>query len=219
MMPRFRVASIHPGADLQCRSYLVLGPEAPLLVDPGSGLEESEILSRIGDLGFQPADISHALLTHCHVDHALGADRFRRFRIQLVATPSAASELRTGSHRVWYEHPERVRPVPIDITPADGERLLLSGTDVRVLHTPGHTADCATYLIRSGEQLLAFTGDLLMPDARPGWTGSDGFSRPALIQSLRKVLQAVPDRVYPGHSSVVGDPREWLRRGIRLLRA
>mgnify|MGYP006278391835 CR=1 FL=1 len=56
-----------------------------------------------------------------------------------------------------------------------------------------------------------------MPDARPGWTGSDGFSRPALIESMEKVLRAAPDRVYPGHGSVKENPQKWLRRGIRMI--
>lgn len=218
MIPHIRVEIVHPGSELQCRSYLVIGPQGTLLVDPGSGIAGAEIFCRIRALGLEPSDLSHVLLTHCHVDHALGAGCFRALGAELVSSPPAAEALRTGSHRIWYEHPERVKPVPVDITAADGENLLLSGIPVRVLHTPGHTVGCATFLIPRGKETLAFTGDLLMPDGQPGWAGSDGFSRSALIHSIEKVLRNEPDRAFPGHGGVEGDPRRWLRRGLRLAR-
>jgi glyoxylase-like metal-dependent hydrolase (beta-lactamase superfamily II) len=66
-----------------------------------------------------------------------------------------------------------------------------------VLHTPGHTPACVTYLIGDS----AFVGDtLFMPDygtARADFPGGDAA---ALYRSIRKILALPPEtRIFVGH--------------------
>lgn len=67
----------------------------------------------------------------------------------------------------------------------DGDTFLLGGLEGRVMHTPGHTPACLTYVIGNA----AFVGDtLFMPDfgtARCDFPGGDARE---LYQSIRKVL-------------------------------
>jgi glyoxylase-like metal-dependent hydrolase (beta-lactamase superfamily II) len=80
---------------------------------------------------------------------------------------------------------------------ADEETFKIGALDVRVLHTPGHTPACATYVIGDA----AFVGDtLFMPDfgtARADFPGGDART---LYRSIRRILDLPPEtRIFVGH--------------------
>ena len=80
---------------------------------------------------------------------------------------------------------------------ADGDRFAIGSLEARVLHTPGHTPACVTYVIGDA----AFIGDtLFMPDygtARCDFPGGDAR---ALYRSIQQLF-ALPDetRLYLCH--------------------
>lgn len=79
----------------------------------------------------------------------------------------------------------------------EGETLPLGDLEIGVLHTPGHTPACVTYLIGDA----AFVGDtLFMPDygtARADFPGGDAAT---LYRSIRKILALPPQtRIFVGH--------------------
>ncbi len=79
----------------------------------------------------------------------------------------------------------------------EGESLLLGNLEISVLHTPGHTPACVTYVIGDA----AFVGDtLFMPDygtARADFPGGDAAT---LYRSIRKILALPPQtRIFVGH--------------------
>lgn len=79
----------------------------------------------------------------------------------------------------------------------EGETLPLGNLEIGVLHTPGHTPACVTYLIGDA----AFVGDtLFMPDygtARADFPGGDAAT---LYRSIRKILALPPQtRIFVGH--------------------
>lgn len=79
----------------------------------------------------------------------------------------------------------------------EGESLPLGNLEIRVLHTPGHTPACVSYLIGDA----AFVGDtLFMPDygtARADFPGGDAAT---LYRSIRKILDLPPQtRIFVGH--------------------
>jgi len=86
---------------------------------------------------------------------------------------------------------------PFDKLVADGEILKLGELDIKVLHTPGHTPACVSYLIGDA----VFVGDtMFMPDygtARADFPGGDART---LYRSIQKLL-ALPDetRVFLCH--------------------
>lgn len=100
----------------------------------------------------------------------------------------------------------------------DGDTFAIGGLEGRVMHTPGHTPACLTYVISDA----AFVGDtLFMPDfgtARCDFPGGDAR---VLYQSIRKVLSLSPEtRIFlchdykaPGrdeyaHQTTVAEQRE-----------
>jgi glyoxylase-like metal-dependent hydrolase (beta-lactamase superfamily II) len=77
-----------------------------------------------------------------------------------------------------------------DHTFHDGDHFSIGGLDAYVMHTPGHTPACITYVIGDA----AFVGDtLFMPDygtARADFPGGDART---LYQSIRKILSLPPE--------------------------
>lgn len=125
------------------------------------------------------------LETHAHADHISGAPFLKRA---------------TGAPIVIGEHIKAVQKVfkdvfnlgyvtadgrPFDKLVADGEDLKLGALAIKVIHTPGHTPACVSYLI--GDAL--FVGDtMFMPDygtARADFPGGDART---LYRSIQKLL-------------------------------
>jgi len=131
------------------------------------------------------------LETHIHADH-------------LTAAPYLKSKLggRTaiGAEAVAVQRTfKEIFNCGDDFTPdgsqfdcllKDADSLALGSMSIRVLHTPGHTPACMTYLIGDS----AFVGDtLFMPDfgtARVDFPGGDAGT---LFRSIRKILSLPAD--------------------------
>jgi glyoxylase-like metal-dependent hydrolase (beta-lactamase superfamily II) len=126
--------------------------------------------------------------THAHDDHI-------RIAPSLAAAVDAPVLLHPADLPLWrLTHPEEVPDGEL----ADGQQLLVGGTLVTVLHTPGHAPGAVSLYV---EDLgVVFTGDTLFKGG-PGATGRS-FSDPDLIvESIRTRLCDLPPHtvVHPGH--------------------
>jgi hydroxyacylglutathione hydrolase len=121
--------------------------------------------------------VKYVCATHGHYDHVKTLGKL-------------ASEL--GAATVAFKGSE----VDPKVSVLDGEVLRLGETDVKVLHTPGHTEDSVCYY--DGSHL--FTGDTLFIEAW-GRTDLAGGSTARLFSSLHEIVMALPDStvIYPGH--------------------
>ncbi|MGO4956063.1 MBL fold metallo-hydrolase [Luteococcus sp. Sow4_B9] len=126
--------------------------------------------------------------THAHDDHV-------RFAPDLAARTGAPIMLHPDDADLWkLTHPDRDPDLPL----ADGQVLDVCGTDVRVLHTPGHApGGVCLYVPSLG---VVFTGDTLFQGG-PGATGRSFSSREVLEHSIREKLFALPQEtvVHTGH--------------------
>lgn len=106
---------------------------------------EDEIVGGLKKLGFNPADIKYAIVSHAHTDHSGGArylqDHFGT-RIVLSAADWELFERNT---------PEAARPKR-DIVATDGYRLTLGDTTLTLHLTPGHTPGTISTLIPVKDQ-------------------------------------------------------------------
>lgn len=210
---------LHPGAYMQCTAWLIEGPEGLILVDTGSGCEEEKLLANLQHLGFTPEQVTHALITHCHCDHSIGAKRWRRFGTRIVASARCAEYLESADPIIWGEHPDLIPKNPVDIRLQDSETLTAAGLTIQGIDTPGHTLGSMTYLIDGEDKRLAFTGDLLLFEGVPGWAGKGQYDAESLLASLQRLLALSLTRVHPGHGAAIDEVDAWLRRGIGLGRA
>lgn len=136
--------------------------------------------------------VSWILDTHIHADH-LSAAAFVRERL------GGRTAIGAGV-RSLYEHLNgSIEPhgAAYDVLLEDGAELRIGELAGRVLHTPGHTPSCATYVLG----YAAFVGDaLLMPDVGTGRCDFPGGSARALYGSAQRLF-ALPaaTRVFVGH--------------------
>ncbi len=160
-----------------------------------TGTESAEaILSAAREEG---VSVDWLLETHAHADHLSAAP----FLKQKTGAPIVIGEnirvvqkVFKGVFNLAYVTADGR---PFDKLVADGEALRLGELEIKVLHTPGHTPACVSYLIGDA----VFVGDtMFMPDygtARADFPGGDART---LYRSIQKLL-ALPDetRVYLCH--------------------
>ena len=154
----------------------LLPGSTPTLIDAGVGAPEHlDALDRV----LHGTPLLLVLITHMHVDHFSGI--------------TAITGRWPGVS--WRIHPKLQHD----------ERIRAGDTELRVLHTPGHSPDhCCFFDERSGD---LFCGDL----ARLGGTivipATRGGDLVQYLASLRLVASLAPKRLLPGHGPIVDDPR------------
>jgi glyoxylase-like metal-dependent hydrolase (beta-lactamase superfamily II) len=187
-------------------SYLVSDPatRAAAVIDPVLDFEPrlARISTRSADAILAAArdqglSILHILETHAHADHLSAADYLRR---------ETAAQVVIGARITEVQKAFIPRFEAADVTPdgrafdrlvEDGDTLSLGELAIRVLHTPGHTPACVTYVIGDA----AFIGDtLFMPDYGTARTDFPGGDAAALYRSIRRILALPPQtRLFVGH--------------------
>ncbi|MFF5992411.1 MBL fold metallo-hydrolase [Prauserella flavalba] len=126
--------------------------------------------------------------THAHNDHVNAAP-------ELARLTSAPILLHPDDRVLWdLTHPGRAPDGEL----ADGQTLTIAGTELHVLHTPGH-APGAVCLHAPGLGVV-FTGDTLFQGG-PGATGRSYSDYPTIVGSITERLFALPDEtvVHTGH--------------------
>ncbi|KUH39078.1 MULTISPECIES: MBL fold metallo-hydrolase [Streptomyces] len=146
--------------------------------------------------------------THAHDDHIGAAPA-------LAAATGARILLHPDDLPLWkLTHPDH-HP---DGELADGQTLTIAGTDLTVLHTPGHAPGAVS--LHAPDLGTVFTGDTLFAGG-PGATGRSFSHFPTIIDSIRDRLLTLPPetvvRTGHGESTTIGAEaphlEEWIRRG------
>ena len=141
------------------------------------------ILALVGDRA-----VKAILCTHGHDDHVRGAPALR----QRVTAPIL---LHPDDRPLWeLTHTDELWDV--DLT--DGQTVVVAGTTLRVLHTPGHAPGGVCF--HAEELGCVFTGDTLFAGG-PGATGRSFSDHDQLVASIQARLFALPDEtvVHTGH--------------------
>ena len=181
------VKQIYTGCLAQGAYYIESNGEAAI-VDP-----LREVQPYIDLANERGATIKYVLETHFHADFVSGhLTLAEKTGAPIVFGPNAAPDFDT--HMA-----------------TDGERLTLGDVEIEVLHTPGHTMESTTYLLRNedGNPHAMFTGDtLFLGDVgRPDLAQKSELTiedlAGHLYDSLRNKLMTLPDDtiVYPGHGA------------------
>ena len=187
-------------------TYLVADPAsgAALIIDPVLDFDAAAarvstasletVLARIAERGLT---LSHVLETHAHADHLTGADEIRRRTGAPIGIGSRITEVQKVFGVLFEANDVTPDGVVFDSLHADGARFGLGSLTVEVLHTPGHTPACVSYVIGDA----VFTGDtLFMPDygtARCDFPGGDART---LYRSIQRLFTLPPEtRVFVGH--------------------
>ena len=152
------------------------------------------VLAAVRDQGLT---LAYVLETHAHADHLSAADYIRRQTGAAVVIGAQITEVQKAFIPRFEADDVTDDGRVFDRLLAEGDLLPLGELEIGVLHTPGHTPACVTYLIGDA----AFVGDtLFMPDygtARADFPGGDAAT---LYRSTRKILALPGDtRIFVGH--------------------
>jgi glyoxylase-like metal-dependent hydrolase (beta-lactamase superfamily II) len=128
------------------------------------------------------------LCTHGHNDHVNAAPA--------VADTTGAPILLHPEDRVLWDmtHPDRAPDGEL----ADGQSVRVGGTELTVLHTPGHAPGAVC--LYAPELGVLFSGDTLFQGG-PGATGRSYSDYPTIVDSIRRRLLTLPSEtvVNTGH--------------------
>lgn len=195
-------------------TYLVWESEsrAAMVIDPVLDFEPaSATLSTqsadavLDEIAEKKLDLLWVLDTHAHADHLSAGDYIRDktgaklgigagiTKIQKTFTPLFLADDVAQDGRVFCALFE------------DGDTFKLGDETVHVMHTPGHTPACVSYLI--GDML--FVGDtMFMPDFGTARTDFPGGDAATLYRSIQKIL-ALPEatKIMVGHDYLPKDGR------------
>ncbi|MCV2403765.1 MBL fold metallo-hydrolase [Marinomonas sp. C2222] len=130
------------------------------------------------------------LETHLHADHVSAAPYLKQELGGKIVIGKQITQVQTTFSALFNAEPAFARDgSQFDTLVDEGDSLALGHSNIQVLHTPGHTPACITYVIGDA----AFIGDtLFMPDygtARCDFPGGDARS---LYKSIQKIF-ALPN--------------------------
>lgn len=173
--------------DIGCASYIIGGDGECVVVDP----RWDAVSQYIGLARREGLEITRIIDTHTHADHVSGATRLAG---------------RTGATIMIHHNAEAAYPHE-DLD--DGDELTIGPYLIRVLHTPGHSADSISLLVKdtTGESPAAlltgdtlFVGDVGRPDLHKA-AGGPAELAGALFETIQERLLPLADEVivYPGH--------------------
>jgi glyoxylase-like metal-dependent hydrolase (beta-lactamase superfamily II) len=175
-------------------SYLVGDPQTSQAVvidpvldfDPASGKADGRSAQRVLDAAQARGwTIAMVLETHAHADHLSAAPLIKAKTGALIGIGEHIREVQKVFRPIFDASDLKTDGSDFDRLFADGERFMVGGMEIEVLHTPGHTQADVSY--RIGDAV--FVGDtLFMPDygtARADFPGGDARQ---LYRSIRKLL-------------------------------
>lgn len=168
----------------------VVGREDGLLIDPAT---RQPALDAVVE-----AQVGHVAVTHHHPDHVSGV---RSYADEYDLTVWA----RAGRHES-FESAAGMEP---DRTFTPGQTIPAAG-GIPVLDTPGHAPEHVAFAVSNG----FVTGDLAVSEGSVVVGAPQGDMR-AYLSSLRRLYARSPDRLYPGHGSIIDDPRSTCERLIK----
>jgi glyoxylase-like metal-dependent hydrolase (beta-lactamase superfamily II) len=160
--------------------------------DPKSGRTRTDsadqVLAHVREHDLQ---VDWILETHAHADHLTAAPYLKEALGAPIAIGEHIRDVQGIFKKVFNAEPSFATDgSQFDHLFGDGEEFRVGAMTGRVMHTPGHTPACLTYVFGDA----AFVGDtLFMPDygtARADFPGGDAAT---LYRSIRKVLSLPPE--------------------------
>ena len=167
--------------------------------DPKSGRTDTRsadrLIDRVSELGLK---VQWLLETHVHADHLSAAPYLQERLGGQLAIGSHITTVQNAFGKLFNEGSEFARDgSQFDRLFQDGDHFTIGGLHAVVMHTPGHTPACMTYVIRDHSvdplRTVAFIGDtLFMPDYGTARCDIPGGDAATLYRSIQRVL-ALPD--------------------------
>jgi glyoxylase-like metal-dependent hydrolase (beta-lactamase superfamily II) len=213
-------------------SYIVLNPatgrcaliDTVLDYDAASGrtshASADKLVERVRGLG---AQVDWILETHVHADHLSAAPYLQAMLGGKTGVGDRITTVQRVFGALFHAGADfRADGSQFDRVFCDGETFAVGALQVTVIHTPGHTPACVSYLVADGQggDAAVFVGDtLFMPDfgtARCDFPGGDARQ---LYRSIQRLLALPPStRMYTGHDYQPGKRAVAFESSVRQQR-
>lgn len=178
------------------------------VIDPG---DEGDAISQV--LLDEQITLQGILLTHGHFDHVLALLELQlNFPVPTYLHPADRFLLERANSTARHFVGRPVDPVPNETRPlADGQLLPMGETNLRVMHTPGHTPGSVCFALEANKShieiehisisnmVILFTGDTLFSYGIEPLTHqySNALALRQSLDSLYALRESA--RILPGH--------------------
>ena len=214
--------------DLKFRDkYNLIASDGLAVIETGPANAAEQLLAGIRELGLDPANLRHILVTHVHLDHAgaAGALLQQYPDAQLYVHERGArhmidpSRLLDSAGRVYGAQMEAMwgimQPSPAErvTSVADGDTVQLGDLTLDVLYTPGHASHHSSFV--DAHRRIVFAGDVAgvrVPPSRMVWppTPPPDIDIDAWHQSIDKLRGTNAERLLLTHFGPADDVDEHL---------
>ena len=210
--------------------YLLETDTAVAVVETGNNYSTPRILSVLAHRGRRQEEVSHVIVTHVHLDHAGGTGSLMQElpNATLVVHPRGArhmidpSRLEASARAVYGDEEYDRQHGALLGVPEDRIRVMDDGGDLQIgkrtlrfMDTPGHARHhfCVWDEVSRGwfsgdtfgisyRELDSAAGPFIFPTTTP-----IQFDPPALIDSIGRLMERKPERMYLTHFGCVRDLR------------
>ena len=174
---------------------------------------EQRLDRQLREIGFEPSDIGHVVLSHLHFDHTGGMQLFPDAQFYL-----GAGELRYAlnpdAHLCGlYRRDELEAARHLRLRELSGDHDLFGDAAISLLFLPGHSPGSLAVQVRLPGRTIILTGDIAhtraaFESASPFPLDQDSTAAVRSIERLRALRDRSGAEVWIGH-----DPDDWLRYG------
>ena len=175
---------------IENNNYLLIDEESKEAALIDCSAVDSRVKDAVDEAG---AKLKYILLTHGHFDHVAG---IRPTDAKIVMHKDDLRILnQTNVYLPAFGIPEITIP-KIDIYVENGDILKLGNTEIKVIHTPGHTQGGVCYLVEN----MLFSGDTIFCES-VGRCDLEGGDFVQIVESIKTMIFTLPDdiAIYPGH--------------------
>ncbi len=181
--------------------YLIHSEGHAALVDAGCGRAQERLFKNIRGYDIELEQIEYLFITHCHFDHTGGILGIKeKTPCKVVAHELEAPYLEKGDDMVtaakWYG--SSLEPVQIDIKlRGDEVKIDLGGSQVKAIHTPGHSPGSVVYTTESEGLKILFGQDVHGPLDQSLLSNREDY-----VNSLNLLLSLEADILCEGHFGI-----------------
>jgi glyoxylase-like metal-dependent hydrolase (beta-lactamase superfamily II)/8-oxo-dGTP pyrophosphatase MutT (NUDIX family) len=161
----------------------VVGRSEVAIIDPA--VPDPVYIERVAREAGNKGAAKIVLITHGHIDHIGGVVPL----VEQMPTPVGA----------WEDMGD---PNFVTRNIADGETISLDGATLRAIYTPGHASNHLCFYLE--EEGALFAGDVVAGYGTVVISPPDG-SLKDYMETLTKLREVAPSKIYPGHGPVVTD--------------
>jgi len=210
--------------------WLVQKNQLSILVDSGKTKSRSQLMQSLNTALHQQNDLQFLMLTHTHYDHCQSAAAIKDlYHCKVIASENAVPSitagythlprgtnyvtnlLSAGGHKLMKKK-FMYTPFNADITISDDYLFPAPDADLRIISTPGHSADSISLIV---DNEVAIVGDAMFGIFRDHVFPPFADDIPEMIRSWGKLLGSGCTTFLPGHGRAIS--RELLEKEYRIF--